>query len=401
MTGPFNRSSTDDNAVRSSSARPSAGGRRILGRQLPDLRQTLNIRRRLADWQRPTFRQVMRRILLSPYYLLRFIVMLPVHLIRFLIKLPRRIWKLWTLAALQLVKARLAVLRGYRGGQEGMRIARVHSPLRRVLAALYFRLQPQRVTHGLGVWWTRLRRGIWQKHPSLAQVQKAMRWGRQYRRHKARFSDIDALRSILYADDEVIESDPLRPYVRTVARKISIKKKWGSFLHSLIRFTEAQRVLELGTGYGLSGLYIAQGMLECYPMRTCMFITLENDTERINKARYNFRRVGYDDFAVIKSGEMADNLAAALRDLKPPDLVLLDGPADGALVQDFFATIQKDSFPGTLVIITNIHRSRSMTKCWRTIKTDTGLAASVDLWHWGILVIGEKDARPVHVWARL
>jgi predicted O-methyltransferase YrrM len=282
-----------------------------------------------------------------------------------------------------------------------VRIARVHSPPHRISAALYVRLHPLALWHRLRVWQTRLRRHIWQSDTSLSHVRNAMRWGRQYRRHKVRFSDIDALRSILYADKTTIESHPLHPSVGTLARQISIKKKWGSFLYSLLRFSEAQRVLELGTGYGLSGLYIAQGMLECYPMRTCMFITLENDEDRIDKARHNFRRVGYDDFALVKVGDIAVNLAAALRDLKPPDLILMDGPADGELVQHFFAVIKAASFPGTLVIITNIHRTRKMMKSWHAIKDEVGLAATVDLWHWGIIVIGDTAAKPVHLWARL
>ena len=53
-------------------------------------------------------------------------------------------------------------------------------------------------------------------------------------------------------------------------------------------------MLELGAGYGISSLYMAQGLLDNYPGRTCMLITLEKDPERADIVYEHFYRLGFD-----------------------------------------------------------------------------------------------------------
>jgi predicted O-methyltransferase YrrM len=351
-------------------------------------------------WRFPGIKAILRWIIFSPYYLLRLIVMLPVALVRFLIKLPRRIWWLWTQGALLIVKLEkgLAILWHWLGRAVHWR--RLHLPLERLTTAAYLYLHPLRLRHGLYRLRDRFNRAAWDR-PGLEAVPKALRWARQYRRHKSRFQGIEAVRSILYADDEIIaeEEATLKPTRGYLARRTSLSRRWGALLHGLIRYTETQRVLELGAGYGLASLYMAQGLVDNFPVRTCMLIALEKDRERYKQVYKWVYRLGFDDFVDLREAAIEDELGSALEDIAPLNFALIDGPRDENTVLRTFSQVKSKSRPATLIVLTGIHTSPQMARAWRTIKDMRQVAATVDLWQWGIVVVGSGPA--VHLCARL
>ncbi len=339
-----------------------------------------------------SFRRVAGLILKSPVSLLRFLVRLPLRLARFVRRLPRRIWQGWTRAALFVYQGRLQLM-------EGFRLLRLYAPPAAIFRAAYGRLHPLRFWHGWQSLRFRLRPGQWDARPGLREVRGAVRWARDYNHHLSRFRDIEALRSIVYADNTSLEDEKLTPTIGFLARRTSVKKRWGAFLHGLVRYFQAQRVLELGTGYGISGLYLAQGMIECYPMRTCMFITLEQNRVCVDKANANFRRLRLNDFVEVRRGDIEQTLPGALTDIAPPSIVFVDGPRQGEAVERFFALIEEQARPGALVVITGIHASSDMARAWRRIQQRDGIGATVDLWQWGVVILGEGPA--AHLCARL
>ncbi len=352
----------------------------------------------------PGFKAVLRAIATFPVKLLKFIVLLPVHLVRFLVRLPRRIWLTWKAAAKGLYVGRLKMAAGIRKSiyytREGRRLRQTYLPADRIRHALYARFHPGRVLHRLACLRTRLRgKKVWDSTPGLAVVPRALTWARTYRRHLSRFRDIEAIRSIVYTNETPVEGIEPPPTIGYRARRDSIRPRWGALLHGLVHLSETQRVLELGTAFGLSGLYIARGLLDSFPVRTCYLVTIENNRQFARIAKENFEELGYQDFVHVIEGDFETELAHALNLIAPLQLAYIDGNHDGDATLSYVSQIKSRARPGSLIILDDIHWSPDMTRAWHTIQHMPRIAATVDLWQWGIVVIGPGPA--LHLSARL
>lgn len=350
---------------------------------------------RLPD-RPPTLREIGRLILVLPGRVARFILTLPVRLVRGLIRLPRTLWQGWQAGAAALYRLRQTTARLPELYRWLMRVA----PPGRIRRGLYTHFHPLRPWHGLRSLLTRLRgRGIWTRRAGLEVVPKALRWARRYRRHRGRFRDIEALRSIVYAKEDLYPTPYGDLTIGFLARQNSVPRRWGALLHGLSFHSQAQRVVELGAGFGISSLYLAQALLDVYPVRTCMLITIEQETRFARITADHFYQLGYDDFAEVMQGRFADRLSDALDRTAPVNLAFLDGHQDGNEVLRDFSQVKAQSRTGTIIVLTDIHTSPSMARAWRTIKDMPRIAATVDLWRWGIVIVGSGP--PLHLCARL
>ncbi len=344
----------------------------------------------------PSPKEVGRFMLSLPGRTARFFLMLPVHLARFLIRLPRTIWQGWQAAAATLYRLRQTIARLPALYQWLMRYA----PPQRIQRAVYVRLHPLRCWHGVRSLGTRLRgRGVWTRQPGLDIIPKALRWARRYRRHRGRFRDIEALRSIIYASDDIFPTSYGDLTIGYLARRDSVPCRWGALLHGLAFHSQAQRVVELGAGFGISGMYLARALLDVYPVRTCMLVTIEQEARFARITEGTFYQLGYDDFVDVMQGHFADRLADALDRTAPVNLAFLDGHHDENDTLRDLSQVKARSRTGTILVLSNIHASPGMARAWRTIKDMPRIAATVDLWRWGIVIVGSGP--PLHLCARL
>ncbi|GAB4576247.1 MAG: hypothetical protein Kow0077_31750 [Anaerolineae bacterium] len=367
-----------------------------MNQRIADLRQRL---RNLRPSRPPTVREALGWLVRLPFRLIRFVVMLPIRLIRFLIHLPRNIWRAWTAGARGIVRLEQELARLRDRLREARRLQRIYLPRDYVLHLAYAHLHPARLWHAVCAFRFRLQPAIWDTREGLNAVPRAVKWARQLHRHRARFADLEALRSILYTDSTIIHDDPLHSPVGIVSRRESVRRKWCAFLHGLVRYSGAQRIAEIGAGYGMASLYLARGLEENYPVRTCMLISLETRRDRARYAENNLSRLGYNDFAEVRIGNIADELDSALEQLKPVNLVLIAGPQPEDVLLRTVSQIKRHSRPGTLIVITHIHGWPAMRRAWHAARHMPQIAASVDLWHWGVLVTGKGPA--LHICARL
>ncbi len=178
----------------------------------------------------------------------------------------------------------------------------------------------------------------------------------------------------------------------------------GALLHGLVHLSETQRVLELGTAFGLSGLYIARGLLDSFPVRTCYFVTIERNRQFARIAEDNFDKLGYLDFVHVIQGDFETELERALDLIKPLQMAYIDGNHDCDATLRYVSQLKARARPGSLIILDDIHWSPEMTRAWRTIQQMPRVAATVDLWQWGIVVTGPRPTetdQALHLSARL
>ncbi len=118
----------------------------------------------------------------------------------------------------------------------------------------------------------------------------------------------------------------------------------GALLQVLARSIDAERILEIGTAIGYSGIWLARSL----PSHG-MLITIEKEPERAAIAKANFERAGLSDRVSIMVGDAALKVAKLSG---PFDLVFQDG--DKPLYNTLLDTLVGLLRPGGLLVTDNV-----------------------------------------------
>ncbi|MEW6043751.1 MAG: O-methyltransferase [Thermoproteota archaeon] len=104
-------------------------------------------------------------------------------------------------------------------------------------------------------------------------------------------------------------------------RMLAITKETGVFFSQLLASMKARQVLELGTSVGYSTLWFASILAQGH--KKSKIITIEQNQDKIKRARRNFERAGVNRLIQIKQGRILDVLKSMPK--KPRfDFVLID-----------------------------------------------------------------------------
>jgi predicted O-methyltransferase YrrM len=123
---------------------------------------------------------------------------------------------------------------------------------------------------------------------------------------------------------------------------IAVPREVGELLALLVRATGARTVVEFGTSFGISTIYLAAAVRDNGGGRV---VTTEIETAKADAAAATLRRCGLDDLVDLRVGDAL----ATLRDLPGPvDLLLLDGWS--ALYLPVLDLVEPALRPGALVV---------------------------------------------------
>ena len=127
---------------------------------------------------------------------------------------------------------------------------------------------------------------------------------------------------------------------------LPVDREQGRFLYQTVRALQAERVVEFGTSFGISTIYLAAGL---HDNGGGIVIGSELIDDKAETARRNLATAGLEAYTDIRSGD-------ARRTLRDPggsvDLVLLDGGP--ALYTDILQLLLPRLRSGALVIADNI-----------------------------------------------
>lgn len=119
--------------------------------------------------------------------------------------------------------------------------------------------------------------------------------------------------SIIGTDDQI---EAGRPF--WVDKYVALDRDKAEMCYLLCRTRGAKRVIEAGTSFGVSTLYLAAAMRD---NGGGVVTGTEWEATKAAAARENFRRAGYDDVIDLREGDLRQTLAA---DDGPVDALLLD-----------------------------------------------------------------------------
>jgi predicted O-methyltransferase YrrM len=158
----------------------------------------------------------------------------------------------------------------------------------------------------------------------------------------------------LFAAAELDDQQPAPPSTGTAqeiadARQseyLPISRQGGELLYSLIRAGRPETVVEFGTSYGISTIYLAAAVADNSVGRV---IGTELNAAKVTAARANLYQAGLGGVVTILAGDARETLA----DIPGPiGLVLLDGWKD--LCLPVLRLLEPRLAPGALVVADDI-----------------------------------------------
>lgn len=156
----------------------------------------------------------------------------------------------------------------------------------------------------------------------------------------AAIENVEDIRRRLLADHRKLERTDFGAGSRTMSqpsehveigvfvRNTAVSPPWGCFLFSLARTVQARRMLELGTGAGLSAAYLRAALHLNGGER---LVTIEGDPRLCTLARETLASPGSGSCLVVE-GQFADSLPLVLKADAPFDFVFIDGHHDAPAV---------------------------------------------------------------------
>lgn len=135
-------------------------------------------------------------------------------------------------------------------------------------------------------------------------------------------------------------------YSRAKDLWLPVSRKTGVLLYQLSRSTCARNIVEFGTSFGLSTLYLAAALRDNGGGR---LISTEFEPSKIAKARQHLVEGGVDDLVEIREGDALKTLATDLP--LSIDLLLLDGAK--SIYCEVLDLVESRLRPGALIVADN------------------------------------------------
>jgi predicted O-methyltransferase YrrM len=166
--------------------------------------------------------------------------------------------------------------------------------------------------------------------------------------------------------------------VSEIARYSPVPSKYGQLLSNLATEFGKPMILELGTSFGISTMYLASGSPET------VIYTIEGSAEISEIASRNFTDTGMKNIKTL-TGSFDEMLPVVFAAGVKPGLVFIDGDHRKESVLRYFDKIAEVSDTNTVIVIDDIYYSREMEEAWNEIKIDEKVSVTVDIFRMGIV----------------
>jgi predicted O-methyltransferase YrrM len=164
---------------------------------------------------------------------------------------------------------------------------------------------------------------------------------------EARFAEGGGDRSEIVAELLAAEAADYKGLYHGFAHNfLNVSADFGRFLYICTRATRAKRVVEFGTSFGISTIYLAVALRDGGGGR---LIGTELEAAKAQRARKNLDAAGLADLVDIRVGDALETLRDGVGD--NVDLVLLDGAF--SLYLPVLKLLEPHLSPGALVIAEN------------------------------------------------
>lgn len=168
-----------------------------------------------------------------------------------------------------------------------------------------------------------------------------------------------------------------RRSLASIARKTAIPERRGRILYNTVRWIQPSRILELGTGLGISALYMALAA------PNARILTLEGHPDLASWAQKTFDSLGIRNVEVVQAS-FEEGLPDALDDLGGVDFAWIDGDHQYQPTIRNTDVILSKSKPPTVLGFDDIRWSGEMTAAWYQVCSNPYLRLNMDFFNMGL-----------------
>ena len=213
------------------------------------------------------------------------------------------------------------------------------------------------------------------------------------------YAQVEALRKQLLNDNTVLKVEDLgagsvvsKTDLRTIAsitKNAAKSKKIAQLLFRMVIYYQPFRVLELGTSMGITTSYLSLG--NPYGKVT----TMEGANEIAEVAKRNLRNLQIRNVEII-DGNFDDTLSSVVRGLSTVDFAFIDGNHRQEPTQRYFEQLLAKTNNDSILVFDDIHWSSEMEAAWETIKKDSAVTCTIDLFFIGIVFFRKEFKEKQH-----
>jgi predicted O-methyltransferase YrrM len=166
--------------------------------------------------------------------------------------------------------------------------------------------------------------------------------------------------------------------VSEIVRRSAVPKKYGILLANMAAEFGRPLVVEFGTSFGISTMYISASCGE-----TLVF-SLEGCPAAAAIADRNFKGAGLKNIR-LKVGPFDETMPDIISMGIKPGLVFIDGNHRKKPVIEYFEKMAEISDNNTVIIIDDINYSHEMEEAWKEIKQYGKVTVTMDVFRMGIV----------------
>jgi len=166
-------------------------------------------------------------------------------------------------------------------------------------------------------------------------------------------------------------------------RRSSVSGKYGFLLYRISRWFRPEMIIELGTGMGVSTLYLSAGSPDT-PLHS-----IEGNRDRAALAAQLICRLNPGPVS-IHWGEMEEELEDIIPMIPRRFLAFIDGNHHYSPTMHYLAKLLDRAGDEVVIVLDDIYWSRDMHRAWKEVISWPGVRVSIDLFHMGILLL-RKD----------
>lgn len=180
--------------------------------------------------------------------------------------------------------------------------------------------------------------------------------------------------------------------VADIVKTTAFPLKYGALIYRLCQWSGAVRVLELGTGMGISTAFFA---ISDNP--DIKIYTIEGSENISSLAQQNLNKLSLDLKVNFENANFDDILPKLLEEMGQLDIVLMDGnhKKDASLkyFQQFLPYLHSES----IILMDDIRWSKEMFEAWNQIISHKSVTCSVDLFRMGLIFFRKELLKPQHI----
>ncbi len=166
--------------------------------------------------------------------------------------------------------------------------------------------------------------------------------------------------------------------ISAIARHAAKPAKYAQLLYRVVRYYKPGNVLELGTSLGLTTAYLATAAPES------TVYSLEGAENITALAKDNLLKLSLGHVNLV-TGNFDDQLEPVLRSIETIGLAFVDGNHRKDPTLAYFRQILQHLTPQSIIIFDDIHWSAEMEEAWESIKSDTAVTLTIDLFFIGLV----------------